>query len=190
MATRRQGLFLMICLMALVACQQTAPIVIVPPPTPAPTVAPTPAPVRVYVSGAVKNPGVYSLPPRSLVDDALKAAGGATSDADLERTNLAQEVRDQQQIHVLRKGEPAQAQPTSAISTGAAATPGSQRININTATLAELDTLPEIGPVTAQRIIDYRTKNGPFKRTEDLKNVSGIGDATFEAVKDLITVEP
>jgi competence protein ComEA len=170
--------------LALAACQQTAPIVVVPPPTLAPTLPPTAAPVRVYVSGAVATPGVYTLPPRSLVDDALKAAGGATAEADLDHINLALEVRDQQQIHVPRKGEPAQRAPD------APASPAVKRVNINTATLAELDTLPKIGLVTAQRIIDYRTKNGPFKEIQDLKNISGIGDATFEALKDLITVEP
>jgi len=187
MAKHWQDLLLMLCLVALVACQQTAPIVVLPPPTPAPTMPPTPAPLRVYVSGAVQSPGVYTLPPCSLVDDALKAAGGATAEADLEHINLALEARDQQQIHVPRKGEPVQSAPST---DSGATTPGALRININTATLGELDKLPKIGPTTAQRIIDYRTKNGPFKRVEDLKNVSGIGDATFEALKDLITVEP
>jgi competence protein ComEA len=113
------------------------------------------------------------------------------AEADLEKINLAQEVRDQQQIHVPRKGEAAPQPPASG--PGSAVTPGSpvaKKININTATLADLDTLPKIGPITAQHIIDYRTKNGPFKKIEDLKNVSGIGDATFEGLKDLITVEP
>jgi len=181
-----RNLLLILCVM-LAACQPTAPIVVVPPPTPAPTSPPTLAPVRVYVSGAVATPGVYTLPPKSLVDDAIKTAGGATADADLDRINLAQEVRDQQQIHVPRKGEAA---TPSAPEPGGGAAPGGTKININTATLAELDTLPKIGPVTAQYIIDYRAKNGPFKKIEDLKNVSGIGDATFEGLKDLVTVEP
>ncbi len=173
----------------MVACQQTAPIVVVPPATVAPTAPPTLAPLRVYVSGAVTSPGVYTLPPRSLVDDAVRAAGGAAADADLERINLAQEVRDQQQVQVPRKGEPGQL-PIAGTVSGSGTDAGVVRININTATVAELDQLPKIGPVTAQRIIDYRTKNGPFKKIEDLKNVSGIGDATFEALKDLIVVEP
>jgi len=181
-----RNLLLVLCL-ALAACQQTAPIVVVPPPTPAPTAPPTAAPVRVYVSGAIKNPGVYTLPPRGLVDDALKAAGGATAEADLDHINLALEARDQQQIHVPRKGEPIQ--PASAAA-GGMAPQSASRVNINTAALADLDKLPKIGPTTAQRIIDYRAKNGPFKKVQDLKNVSGIGDATFEALKDLITVEP
>ena len=179
--------------LVLAACQQTAPIIVVPPPTVAPTTPPTLAPVRVYVSGAVATPGVYTLPPHSLVNDALRAAGGAAPDADLDRINLAQEVRDQQQVHVPRKGETGQSQPVPTTPAGGAATPGApgvKRVNINTATLAELETLPKIGPGLAQRIIDYRTQNGPFKKLEDLKNVSGIGDAIFEAVKNLITIEP
>lgn len=181
---------LLIAGLILAACQQTAPIVVVPPPTVAPTAPPTLAPVRVYVSGAVATPGVYTLPPKSLVDDALKAAGGATTEADLDRVNLALEVRDQQQVHVPRKGESAPSQPAPATPGGPATSPGGKKVNLNTATLAELDALPKIGPVTAQNIIDYRAKNGPFKKVEDLKNVSGIGDATFEGLKDLITVEP
>ena len=184
---RRYLILLLVLSLMLAACQQTAPIVVVPPPTVAPTVPPTLTPIRVYISGAVATPGVYTLPPHSLVNDALKAAGGATAEADLEKINLAQEVRDQQQIHVPRKGE---ATPGQATPGPGGATPGAHKININTATLAELDTLPKIGPVTAQNIIDYRTRSGPFKKVEDLKNVSGIGDMTFEALKDLITVEP
>lgn len=182
-------LLLVLCA-ALAACQQPAPIVVVPPPTAAPTAPPTPAPVRVYVSGAVATPGVYTLPPRSLVDDALKAAGGASAEADLDRVNLALEVRDQQQIHVPRKGESAPAQPTSPSDAAVSAATGARRVNINTATQAELETLPRIGPSIAQRIVDYRTRNGPFKKIEDIKNVSGIGEAMFSAIKDLIAVEP
>jgi competence protein ComEA len=187
----RYSVLLLVLCVVLAVCQQTAPIVVVPPPTAAPTWPPTSAPMRVYVSGAVATPGVYVLPPKSLVEDALKAAGGAAADADLEKINLAQEVRDQQQIHVPRKGEAVPQQP--APGPGSAATPSSpvaKKVNINTATLADLDTLPKVGPITAQKIIDYRVKNGPFKRIEDLKNVSGIGDATFEGLEDLITIEP
>ncbi len=193
MATCWRNLLLVVCITMLAACQQPAPIVVVPPPTVAPTALPTPAPVRVYVSGAVATPGVYTLPPHSLVHDAIQAAGGASAEANLERINLALEVRDQQQIHVPRKGESAPAQPTLLSlpsSAAASAVPGARRVNINTATLAELETLPRIGPSIAQRIIDYRTRNGPFKQIEDIKNVSGIGEAMFSAIKDLIAVEP
>jgi len=184
MSAQWRKVLVAICLL-LVACQQTAPIVVVPPPTAAPTAPPTLAPVRVYVSGAVKTPGVYTLAPFSLVDDAVKAAGGAMAEADLDRINLALEVRDQQQIHVPRQGETSQP-ATMNVAAASSAT----RVNINTATLADLDKLPKVGPATAQRIIDYRTKNGPFKKIEDLKNVSGIGDVTFEGLKDLVTVKP
>jgi competence protein ComEA len=180
-----QRLLLSVCLLAPAACQQTAPIVVVPPPTAAPTAPPTLAPVRVYISGAVTTPGVYTLAPHSLVDDAVKAAGGAMAEADLDRINLALEIHDQQQIHVPRKGESVQPATTNVVAASSAT-----RVNINTATLADLDKLPKIGPATAQRIIDYRTKNGPFKKIEDLKNVSGIGDVIFEGLKDMVTVEP
>lgn len=184
----RPSVAIVIALAWLAACAP-APIVVVPPPTLAPTAAPTPAPIRVYVSGAVSHTGVYTLPARSLVQDALQAAGGAGAEADLERINLAQELRDQQQVHVPRKGESAQP-PAPAPGAGTGAAPAQGRININTATLDDLDKLPRIGPATAQRIIDYRTQHGPFKQIQDLKNVSGIGDATFDGIKDLITVGP
>jgi competence protein ComEA len=175
-------LLLVSCIL-LAACQQNAPIVVVSLDTPAPTPTLTPAPLRVYVSGAVNRPGVYTLPPHSLVDDAIKAAGGATADADLVRVNLALEVKDQQHVLVPRVGE-----TPSPVPTGEGGG-GGRKININKADAAELDTLPGIGPATAQRIIDYRTKNGPFKKIDDLKNVSGIGPATFDKLKDLVTVE-
>lgn len=175
--------------------------------------APTPAPVRVYVLGAVATPGVYPLARGSIVEDALKAAGGALPNADLRGLNLAQVLQDGDRVDVpeipatatplpptvtVGPGTPS---PTPPPTTAATETPVPSRsgpslpvagakININTATLAELDTLPRIGPAIAQRIIDYRTANGPFRRIEDIQNVRGIGPATFEQIKDLITVEP
>jgi competence protein ComEA len=148
----------------------------------APTSVPTPtvAPLVVYVSGAVANPGVYSLPDGSRVADALNAAGGATAEADLSRINLAKHVSDAEQVHIPKIGEAAPTQAAPGVPSG--------KININTATAAELDQLPGIGPALAQRIIDYRTQNGPFKTIEDLKKVKGIGDALFEQIKDRITV--
>lgn len=172
-----------------------APIVILPiTPPPTATRAPTatPAPIQVYVSGAVARPGVYALPWDSRVEQAIAAAGGSTADADLLRVNLAQRVHDEQQIYVPHKSEavtpvlPTPVPPTP--STGTSSTPG-QKVNINTGNAAELEALPGIGPVLAQRIIDYRQTNGPFRRPDDIKNVKGIGDATFERLRDLITVE-
>ncbi|MFQ6001829.1 MAG: helix-hairpin-helix domain-containing protein [Anaerolineae bacterium] len=149
-------------------------------PTPAPTS--TPAEIGVYVVGAVRNPGVYFLPPGSRVTDALEAAGGPTDEADLARVNLAKRVYDEEQIYVPQVGEE---NPPLPLSTGGQA---GGKININTATAAELETLPGIGPVLAQRIVDYRETNGPFAAIEDIKNVRGIGEVTFADIEDLITV--
>jgi competence protein ComEA len=153
-----------------------------PPPTPAST--PTPQPLRVYVSGAVHRPDVYTLPPESIVKDALVAAGGATDEADLDRINLALPVADGQHIYVPRMGEENPPVPSPS-----AASPSDGKININTADSAALEALPGIGPVTAQRIIDHRLANGPFTQIEEIMDVSGIGPATFEKIKDLIVTE-
>lgn len=164
---------------------QNAPPVIVS--TPVQPSSPTPAPLRVHVSGAVLNPDVYTLPPGSIVRDAVMAAGGPAPDADLEHINLAVELKDQQQVRVPRKGEEATA--GSEASSGSSGE-SSGLININTATAAQLETLPRIGPAMAQRIVEYREANGPFKTIEELQNVPGIGPATFNGLKDLITVGP
>ncbi len=160
-----------------------------PPPTATSLPTSTPAPIRVYITGAVDQPAVYSLPPGSIVQDALEAAGGPTEDADLERINLAQELRDQQQVYVPRRGEAASRPLISGGTSGGSST-GTGLVNINTASAAELETLPRVGPSTAQRIIAYRQEHGPFSAIEDIQNVSGIGPATFEQLKDLITVGP
>jgi competence protein ComEA len=153
------------------------------------TPEPTPLRLRVHVSGAVSEPDVYELPEGSIVRDAIEAAGGAAEDADVDRINLALEVADQQQIYVPCVGE---ASPPAQPSTGGVAggAGGAGLININTASLQELDTLPGIGPVTAQRIADYREAHGPFERIEDIQNVSGIGPSRFEAIREQITVGP
>jgi competence protein ComEA len=151
---------------------------------PQPTVEGTPTPytLRVYVTGAVDHPDVYVLPQDSIVKDAVEAAGGATEEADLERINLAVTVTDGQHVHVPRQGEePSPVEPPS----GQPATGG--KVNLNTSDSAALETLPGIGPTLAQRIIDYRQAHGPFERIEDLMQVSGIGQATFEGMKDLLT---
>jgi competence protein ComEA len=147
---------------------------------------PTPMPVRVHVTGAVASPGVYRLTPGSIVQDAISAAGGATAVADLSRLNLAHRLLDGEQIIV-----PAMA-PTAGPGTPlVAATQGGAPaglINVNTASAAELEALPEVGPALAQRIVDYRTEHGPFAAVEDVMEVPGIGPSTFAAIKDLISV--
>lgn len=165
--------------------------VITPEPTATPTPTPIPAPLRVYVTGAVQAPDVYSLPVGSLVKDAILAAGGPAPDADLERINLARQLEDQQQIYVPRRGtEP----PVPVISEGvpvqaSSAAPQAQ-VNINAATVEELQQLPRVGPALAQRIVAYREMYGPFRNIEDLMKVSGIGEAIFAAIRDYITVGP
>jgi competence protein ComEA len=161
-------------------------IVSTPPPTPSPPPLPTPAPIRVYVSGAVQRPAVCELPAGSIVQDAIDAVGGPAAEADLSCLNLALELQDQQHVHVPQKGE---ANPPPAISGGAPRSQGTL-VDINTATAGELETLPGVGEVMAQRIIAYRKVNGLFKTIEEIQNVSGIGPKTFEGMRDLITVGP
>ena len=170
--------------------QPNAPIVVsTPAPTPTPLPTHTPAPIRVHVSGAVRQPDVYELPVGSIVKDAIGAAGGPTDDADLDCINLAVELRDQQQVHVPRQGKGSTPPPVSGGALEGGGAPGTP-IDINKATAAELETLPGIGPSTAQKIVAYREANGPFQTVEDIKNVPGIGEGKFEGIKDLITVGP
>jgi competence protein ComEA len=151
-------------------------------PLPTQSLTPTPYTLRVYVSGAVHSPDVYTLLQDSIVKDAMEAAGGPTDDADLERINLALPVNDGQHVHVPRKGEenPPVQSPSGQPASGS-------KVNINTADLALLESLPGVGPALAQRIVDHRQTHGPFERIEDITDVSGIGDAIFESIQDLIT---
>lgn len=141
--------------------------------------------INVYVTGAVLHAAVYALPDGSIVRDALAAAGGAAKDADLIAVNLAARLEDGEQVTVPVKsadGASTIVSPTSASSTVRA------RVSINHGTLADLDTLPGIGPAKAQAILDYRAQHGLFKRLEDLQNVKGIGTKTYEDLKSLITL--
>jgi competence protein ComEA len=151
-----------------------------------PTVSPTPPPVVVHVAGRVRSPGVYTLSGGARLVDAVAAAGGALRDADLEALNLAALAVDGTQIFVPRKGEVAAGGSASVGSSAPGESSG--KVNVNTAGLAELETLPRVGEVLAQRIIDYRTANGPFATIDALLDVSGIGQATLDGFRDLITV--
>jgi len=139
--------------------------------------------IKVYIAGAVVNPGVYELDEGSRVEDALNMAGGATSEADMLRVNLALRLKDEQQIIVPKVGETVDNLPLEGQNEE-----GDSLININTADQAELMKLPGVGEVTAGNIIAYRTEHGVFKSIDDIKNVTRIGEKTFERLKDLITV--
>jgi competence protein ComEA len=154
--------------------------------TPLPTPTRTPAPLRVYVSGAVNTPGVYTLPPNSITEDALSAAGGLTTDAESGAVNLAAPLRDGEQLHIPARGEPTPSSPPTAEPASSAP---SGPVNINTATVEELDTLPGIGPTYAARIVQYREGNGPFRTVDALLLVQGIGPATLEKLRPFVTVE-
>jgi competence protein ComEA len=161
-----------------------------PAPTPTRTPTCTPGPIRVYVSGAVRQPAVVELPPGSIVEDAIAEAGGASADADLDCINLARQVEDQQQVYLPYLGE---GNPPPPISGGNASVPDGAEgapIDINTATTSELETLPRIGPTMAQRIVEYREANGPFQSIEDIQDVPGIGPATYEAIRLSVKVTP
>lgn len=132
----------------------------------------------VHVSGMVVSPGVYELPEGSRVKDAVAAAGGPLPEGNLEALNLAATVADGQKVVVPRPGEAA---PEDGTDTNA-------KVNLNTATQAELEELPGVGPVLAQRIIEYRTTKGAFKTTRQLLEVEGFGPKKYDSIRDRITV--
>lgn len=162
--------------------------------------APTKEPIAVHVIGAVPRPGLYEFAEGARVQDAIDAAGGLLSSANVDSINLAALLEDGQQLNIPYKAGQDPSGQSSSNGDEALFLPGateepedtgggdSELININTASLEELDSLPGIGPTIAQRIIDYRDENGPFSVIEDILNVSGIGPSTFDQIKDLITV--
>jgi competence protein ComEA len=157
---------------------------------------PTPAPIRIHVSGAVVNPGVFSLRAGSRVQDAVLAAGGISAHGDAESINLAARLVDGEKVHIPRRSQnpenPPPTSPSKAVENefDQPQAPTDERlIDINTASQSELEELRGIGPVIAQRIIAYRETNGPFESIEELQKVSGIGPVTFEKIKDQITVD-
>lgn len=146
--------------------------------------------VFVDVKGAVKNEGVYELSIGSRVTDVVKLAGGFTEDADKKSVNLAEKVTDESVIYVARVGENVAPTTTNSQANGSAQQEeSSDKINLNTATLAELQTISGIGAKRAQDIIDYRDANGGFSSVDDLANVSGIGEKTLEKLKSEVTVD-
>ena len=171
------------------------------------------ASIRVHVAGSVQAPGVYSLPADARAQDALIAAGGAREEADLNRVNLAAPLSDGMQLYIPAQGEAipaaqagAQGNGSQGGAQGSKAQNGAQsqaqggsgaqgssgiqngKVNLNTATLEELQTLPKVGPALAQRIIDWRTEHGGFSSVEELDSVPGIGPATMNLLRPLVTV--
>jgi competence protein ComEA len=155
-----------------------------PPILPPATTSTTPARVVVHVVGAVRRAGLYRLSQGSRVADAVSRAGGATRKADLSLVNLAALVSDGEQVVVPRRGAAAVSGATGA---GAGATGVlSGPVHLNSATVEQLDTLSGVGPVTAQKIVDYRQKHGAFTSVDELDAVPGIGPARLDELRDLV----
>ena len=201
-AGRRRDSWVLLAVMAgavvlgLVLWVRGAPATVAPPARSAPrerdafaaAVVPSPEPVLlVHVAGAVRRPGLYEMPAGARVADAVQAARGPTRSADLDALNLAEPLQDGLKVEVVRRGEvPAAAAslPESGTSTTTPAAP----VNLNIADQAALETIPEIGPVTAAAILEYRTQVGSFSSVEELLEVSGVGPATLEAMRPYVTV--
>jgi competence protein ComEA len=156
--------------------------------------------IVVHVAGAVGNPGVVELPAGSRLHHAIEAAGGSTAAADLDRLNLAAALEDGQKILVQERGSPEAADPAGpsdgSAAPGPAGTGGTeagrtgpaQKINLNTAGAEELATLPRVGPVLAQRIVDWRKQHGRFGTVQELDAVDGVGPKLLEALLPLVSV--
>lgn len=152
----------------------------------APAAPPGAPSIKVHVVGAVLSPGVYQLAADARVEDGLKAAGGPDASADVSSLNLAAPLKDGQQLAVPQAGSAASA---AAVSPASPSPPAqSAKLDLNRASLAELDTLPGIGPVTAQKLMDYRVKQGRFTSVDELKDAKLVNSSTYEKVKDLVEV--
>lgn len=161
-------------------------------PTPLPPPTATPPPLTIFVSGAVQQPGLYQVHAEARLSDAILAAGGLTAEAAHGQVNQAEKLWDGAHVRIPTLGEvaAAPAAATGLAGSGAAAAPaaalvGAGRININSASLAQLDSLPGIGPAKAQAIIDHR----PYASVDDITRVPGIGPSTLNQLRDLITVQ-
>lgn len=169
-----------------------APIYFQPaPPTATPMPTSTPEPVTIFINGEVEEPGIYTLPYDAMVQDALRMAGGFTAEAFEDVVNLAQPLVDGMQVYVPALNDDA-AVAVPLISTPPVANQDGALgglIDLNVATKAELETLPGVGPSTAQKILDYREDNGPFSSIEEVMDVAGIGPAKFEQMAEFITID-
>ena len=178
------GLVVVGAIILVVSPQKGQPIALVthtPNLTPDPTS--TPKLIRVHITGSVKLPGVYTLPENARVEDAIQAAGGLQESSDPQLLNLAAALVDGQRIYI-----PSAQDGTLSTDDRGLSIQTSPMVNINTASFAELDSLPGIGEVKAQAILDYRQKNGLFTALEDLLKVDGISQSLFEKLVGLITL--
>lgn len=163
--------------------------------------------IMVYITGEVKNPGIYELEENSRIKDVIEKAGGLKETADITDINLATILQDEDKITIPSKEENKQekqntekiqsnkqskttekSQNTTSISTNVTEKNQNTKVNINTATQTELETLPGIGPSIASKIVSYRKENGKFKSIEEIKKVSGIGESKYANIKELIKV--
>ena len=150
--------------------------------------------ISVHVAGSVSNPGMYSLPENSRVNDAIELAGGFAEGADTDCINLARVLTDGEQVVVPEKNSGsaaaagAESPSANAATTGASASGAAAKVNVNTATDVELDAIPGVGPSLAKKIVSDRNANGPFKTIDDLTRVSGIGDKKLESMREYVTV--
>jgi competence protein ComEA len=157
-----------------------------PPAAPPTETATTAAPVVVDVVGAVRRPGLYRLAQGTRIADAVARAGGATPKADLALINLAAPLADGEQVVVPRRGGAAPGAAGGASGSGAPGAAPDGPVHLSTATLEQLDSLPGIGPVTAQKILDFRQKHGAFTSVDELDAVPGIGPARLDQLEDLV----
>ena len=149
--------------------------------------------IKVHISGAVKNEGVYELEEDARIIDAIEKAGGTLEIADMKNVNLASKLEDGMKIYIPKQGEEVTSSNQEVgenIALGNTSKESAKgKININKASKEELDTLPGIGESTAEKIINYRKEHKSFKSIEELKEVKGIGDAKFEEIKDLVDIK-
>lgn len=154
-------------------------------PLEATSAAPVDGQIKAYITGAIQRPGVYTVRIGDRVADLVEMAGGPTEEAELSAVNFARRIRDEDQVLVPRRGEP--------VAEGAAVSTASGiggRIDINTAASHALETLPGIGPARAQRIVESRTKDGPYVSTTDLVKRKLVPQSVYDSIKDLIDVRP
>lgn len=143
--------------------------------------------IVVEIKGEVKNPNIYKLNENSIIEDLINKAGGLTEFADISKINRAEKLQDHIAIVIPNKNDP-NSQNTLSSSVSASSTQGNSLVNLNTATDIELQSLPGVGPSKAKSIIEYREKNGGFKSIDEIKNIKGIGESSFEKLKDKITI--